>query len=262
MNPALRTAATGMAAQQARVDAIAHNLANVGTTAYKRSRVQFESLLYQTLEGQRLSSYPGAETVAPVQVGRGVKVVANAKIHTQGPVETTGRPLDIAIDGEGFFQVRRPDGSIAYTRDGSFSLSESGLLVTHNGDVVLPEIVVPAEADSLTVSSTGEVAVTLPGSPEPILLGRIELVRFVNPGGLMALGQNLYAETAASGTPTIGYPQEEGFGRIIQGALEGSNVQVVQEMVDMISAMRAYELNARAVTTADQMMEQTSALVR
>lgn len=262
MNPALRTAATGMAAQQARVDAIAHNLANVGTTAFKRSRVQFESLLYQTLEGQRLSSYPGAETSGPLQVGRGVKVVANAKVHTQGPVEMTGRPLDIAIDGEGLLQVRRPDGTIAYTRDGSFSLSESGLLVTHNGEAILPEIVVPSEAEAVTISPTGEVSATLPGNPEPILLGRIELVRFVNPAGLMALGQNLYAETIASGTPVLGYPQEEGFGRLIQGALEGSNVQVVQEMVDMITAMRAYELNSRAITTADQMMEQTSALVR
>lgn len=262
MNPALHTAATGMAAQQARVDAISHNLANVGTTAYKRSRVQFETLLYQTLGGQRLSSYPGSETSGPLQIGRGVKVVANAKVHTQGPVEMTGRPLDFAIDGEGFFQVRRPDGTIAYTRDGSFSLSESGLLVTHNGEAVLPEIVIPHEAESLTVSPTGEVSATLPGNSEPMLLGRMELVRFVNPDGLMALGQNLYAETVASGMPSPGYPQEEGYGRIIQSGLEGSNVQVVQEMVDMITAMRAYEMNSRAISTADQMMEQTSALVR
>lgn len=262
MNPALRTAATGMAAQQARVDAIAHNLANVGTTAFKRSRVHFESLLYQTIEGQRMASDPATETTAPVQIGRGVKIVANPKIHTQGPVEMTERPLDFAIDGDGFFQVRRADGTIAYTRDGSFSLSESGLLITHNGDAVLPEIVVPAEAEFLTVSPTGEISVTLPGNPEPVLLGRLELVRFVNPGGLLALGQNLYTETVASGAPAIGYPQEDGYGRIIQGALEGSNVQVVQEMVDMITAMRAYEMNSRAVSTADQMMEQTSALVR
>jgi flagellar basal-body rod protein FlgG len=262
MNPGLRAAASGMIAQNRRVEAISHNIANVNTTAYKASRVQFEDLLYQTVQGPRLQSMPGVETTPGVQIGRGVRVVANSKMFTQGSLEMTNRELDLAIDGDGFLQVMMPDGTMAYTRDGSLSVSaDNGLLTVRGGELVFPDVTIPSDAANVTISSTGIVS-AVAANGQALEVGRLELVRFGNPEGLSAIGQNLYVETPASGQAVAGYPQENGFGRIIQGALEGSNVEIVSEMVDMIQAMRAYELSSRAIQSADQMAEQASAIGR
>ncbi|KPJ96040.1 MAG: flagellar basal-body rod protein FlgG [Gemmatimonas sp. SG8_17] len=262
MNPSLRTSASGMIAQQRMIDVIANNLANVNTTGYKRSRVSFQDVLYETIQGGELVSDQGSEVVAPIQIGKGVRVAGILRLHSQGAAEMTQRPLDLAIDGAGFFQVERPDGTIAYTRDGNFSLSESGTLVTSSGYLVLPGITLPQDATSVAVSGGGIVSITASGAAHPIEAGRIELVRFLNPSGLLSVGENLYAETYASGTPMMGYAQEEGFGRILQGTLESSNVEIVQEMTDMIAAQRAYEINAKAIQVGEDMMYVTSDLIR
>jgi len=262
MNSSLRTSASGMAAQQRMIDVIANNLANVNTTGFKRSRVSFEDVLYETLQGPRAANEQGAETVGPVQIGKGVRIGAVLRLHTQGAPESTQRPLDAAIDGDGFFQVRRPDGSTAYTRDGGFTLSESGTLVTSGGQTVLPGITVPEDATSVSIGPDGTVSVIAAGSTSPVELGRIELARFVNSCGLQSIGENQYVETPASGQPMTGSPQEDGFGRVLQGTLETSNVEIVQEMTDMIAAQRAYEINAKAITAVDQMMSATSAIIR
>ncbi len=263
MDPALRTSASGMIAQQTRIEVIANNLANVNTPGFKRGRVTFEDLLYETLQGTGIVNYENAGTVAPVQVGRGVRLASIQRIHTQGAPEPTQRPLDIAIEGIGLFQVQRPDGTTAYSRDGSFSLSDTGTLVTHGGYTVIPGITVPPEARGLSISPTGIVSVVLGNDGEAVELGRIELARFVNPTGLLSIGENLLTETAASGPALRGFPQEGGFGRVLQGMLETSNVEIVQEMVEMISAQRAYEVNSRAIRTADEMIESaTNGLLR
>ena len=262
MNPGLRTSASGMVAQQLRVDTIANNLANVNTTAFKRSRVSFEDVLYQTLQGTRIVNYQGTETVAAMQVGRGVRPAAILRVDTQGASEPTGRPLDLAIEGEGYFQVLRPDGTNAYTRDGTLTMSDTGTLVTSGGYQLQPGFTVPPEATAISVSQTGVVSAQLSGSTTPAEIGRIELARFVNPNGLLALGENLYAQTAASGEPMVGTPQDSGFGRVIQGALESSNVEIVQEMVDMISSQRAYEVNAKAIKAAEDMIDAANGLAR
>lgn len=263
MDPALRTSASGMVAQQLRVDAIANNLANVNTTGFKRSRVSFEDVLYETLQGARIVNLQGTDTVAPVQIGQGVRVSAIIRIHEQGAPEITQRPLDLAIEGEGLFQVLRPDGSVGYTRDGSFSISDSGTIVTNGGYTLLPGVAVPNDTTSINISGTGIISATVDGGTDTVELGRIELARFMNPSGLLALGENLLAETPASGPPILGFAQEDGFGRVLQGMLEGSNVQIVQEMVDMISAQRAYEVNARAIRTVEEMLQTvTDRLVR
>jgi flagellar basal-body rod protein FlgG len=251
-----------MVAQQLRVDTIANNLANVNTTAFKRSRVSFEDVLYQTLQGTRIVNYQGSETVAAMQIGRGVRPAAILRVHAQGTPELTGRPLDLAIEGEGFFQVLRPDGTLAYTRDGTMTMSDTGTLVTSGGYTLQPGFTVPPEATELSVSQTGVVSAQLSGSSTPVEIGRIELARFVNPTGLLALGENLYAQTAASGEPMVGTPQDGGFGRVIQGALESSNVEIVQEMVDMISSQRAYEVNAKAIKAAEDMIDAANGLAR
>ena len=261
MDPSMRTAATGMAAQQRRVEVISNNLANVNTTAYKRSRAHFEDLLYQTVQGPGIGG-AGYGTTAPVQIGRGTRLAAVQRVQGQGALENTGRPLDLAVEGEGFFQVRMPDGNMAYTRDGSFSISADGMIVTSGGYEVVPGIVVPEDATSLSISATGVVTAQMTSATDLVELGRIELARFANPPGLEALGENLYAETPASGTPMAGYAQDEGFGRVLQGALEASNVEIVTEMVDMIAALRAYEINSKAVKVSEQMSETANAMVR
>lgn len=261
MNPALRTAATGMAAQQTRTEVIANNLANVNTTAFKRSRAQFEDLLYQTMQGPSVLGGPDANTSPSVQVGRGTRLAAVQRLQSQGPLEETQRSLDVAIDGEGFFQVQLPNGNTAYTRDGSLQISDQGVLVTSDGYQIGGGIKVPSDVADIGISPTGIVTATNTGG-ESTEIGRIELARFVNPGGLTALGQNLYSETPASGEATVGYPQDDGMGRLIQGHLESSNVEIVQEMVDMISAQRAYELNSKAVKTADAMSDAATQMVR
>lgn len=261
MNGSLRTSASGMIAQQRMVDVIANNIANVNTTAFKRSRVNFEDLLYDTIEGSRIVNYQGSETVGPIQVGKGVRVTSILRLHSQGAPEQTGRPLDLAIDGDGFFQVQRPDGTIAFTRDGSFSISDTGALVTNGGYLLMPGITVPPDATDLTISANGIVTATM-GGGNTVDLGRIELARFANPNGLLSIGENQYVQTTASGQPMIGFPQEDGFGRTLQGTLESSNVEIVQEMTDLIAAQRAYEINAKAVQATDEMMQTTSGLIR
>jgi flagellar basal-body rod protein FlgG len=262
MNGSMRTSASGMAAQQRMIDVIANNLANVNTTAFKRSRVSFEDVLYETIEGARVVNYQGSQTVAPLQIGKGVRVGAILRLETQGSPEATQRSLDVAVEGDGYFQVQRPDGSTAYTRDGGFNISDQGQLTTKDGYLLLPGVTVPADASGLTISASGTVSVTQSGQTQAIELGRIELARFLNPSGLLALGENLYQGTPASGDAMLGFPQDQGFGQLTQGSLESSNVEIVQEMTDMIAAQRAYEINAKAIKSVQDMMQATSDLIR
>lgn len=263
MDPALRAAASGMMAQQTRSEVIAHNLANVNTTGFKRSRAQFEDLLYQTVQGTAVLGQAESQTHPAVQIGRGVRLTAVQRMHAQGSLETTNRPLDVAIEGDGFFQVQTGNGQLAYTRDGGFEISDQGVLVTSQGYVLQPTIRVPNDATTITISRTGVVSATRgQNASNPEELGRLELARFVNPAGLMAQGENLYTPTAASGEAVVGFPQDEGMGRLVQGTLEMSNVAVVQEMVDMITAMRAYEINSKAIKNSEQMLEIANNLVR
>ncbi len=263
MDPALRAAASGMMAQQTRSEVIANNLANVNTTGFKRSRAQFEDLLYQTVQGAAVLGQAESQVHPAVQVGRGTRLTAVERLHSQGNLEQTNRPLDVAIEGEGFFQVQVGNGQVAYTRDGSFQISDQGVLVTSQGYVLEPTVRIPSDAANVSISKTGVVSITRgreQARPEEI--GRIELARFVNPAGLLAQGENLFTATAASGEPVEGFPQDGGMGRLVQGALEGSNVEVVQEMVDMITAMRAYEINSKAIKNSEQMLEIANNLVR
>ncbi len=259
MNPALQTAATGMATQQTRTEVIANNLANVNTTAFKRSRAQFQDLLYQNIKGTALGS---DNATGAVQIGRGVKLAAIQRLHTQGALEATGGTLDVAIDGDGFFPVTLANGNTAYTRDGSFQISDQGVLVTADGLQVGGGIKIPSTISQITISPTGNVTGSTGAGGEATDLGRIDLARFANPSGLESLGQNLLAASTTSGEAQTGFPQDEGFGRTIQGNLEGSNVEIVQEMVDMISAQRAYELNSKAVQTAEAMSQVASDMIR
>lgn len=262
MDPALLTAATGMMAQQTRTEVIANNLANINTTGFKRSRANFEDLLYQTIQNGAILGNPDAETAAPIQVGRGTRLAGVQPLQTQGDLEHTGRNLDVAIEGAGYFQVQLPDGDLAYTRDGAFNVSDQGTLVTKSGYAVVPSIRIPQDATDIAISTTGEVTAIRGDSANPIDLGRIELATFANPSGLLNKGQNLLSATPSSGEPVVGYPGETGMGRLLQGSLESSNVQVVQEMVDMITAMRAYEINSKAITNADQMEQMANNLIR
>lgn len=260
MNPSLRTSASGMIAQQKMVDVIANNLANVNTTGFKRSRASFEDVLYETVQGPRTTT--GETTIGPMQIGHGVRLAAVTRIHGQGGPEQTGRPLDLAIEGDGFFQIQLPSGDLAYTRDGSFTLSDSGQLVTNNGQALVPNIVIPPDATNVTISDAGIVSILSGKSQQTVEVGKIELARFANPTGLLSLGGNLYGETVASGQATVGAPMEDGFGRVLQGTLEASNVEVVQEMTDMIAAQRAYEINSRAIRAAEDMMTSIGDLIR
>ncbi len=262
MDSSLKTSASGMMAQQRMIDVIANNLANVNTTAFKRSRVSFEDVLYETVQGARITNPQTAETVGPVQIGKGVRVGAVLRLDNAGAPETTQRPLDVSIEGDGFFQVQRPDGVTGYTRDGGFTMSDAGSLVTKDGHGLLPEITVPQDASAISISPNGVVTATVTGSSTPTEIGRIELARFLNPNGLIAVGQNEFLETQASGTAFTGFPEDEGLGQLLQGSLESSNVEIVQEMTDMIAAQRAYEINAKAIQTSDQMMQAAHDLIR
>lgn len=262
MDPALLAAASGMIAQQTRTDVIANNLANVNTTGFKRSRADFEDLLYQTMQNGAVIGAPDSEIAPAIQIGRGTRLAGVQRLDTQGNLEQTGRNLDVAIEGEGYFQVSMPSGETAYTRDGSFNVSDQGVLVTQDGYGIVPNIKVPQDATSVTISRTGEVTALRGSSTTPVDLGRIEMATFANPAGLLADGSNLYSATAASGQPVNGYPGENGMGQLLQGSLEGSNVEVVQEMVDMITAMRAYEINSKAITNCDQMQQMADNLIR
>ncbi|MFN8651603.1 MAG: flagellar basal-body rod protein FlgG [Gemmatimonadales bacterium] len=264
MNPGLRASASGMRAQQTRIDAIANNLANVNTTAFKRSRANFEDMLYETLQGSQLVRYEGTETLAPIQIGRGVRLADVQRIQTQGTFETTDNPFDLAIEGDGFFEIQLPNGNSAYTRDGTFTrAADTGSLVTHAGYTLQPEIQIPPEATQVSISPTGVVSAVLNTNGQQVELGQLTLVRFANPSGLESLGGNNYKATPASGDPMTGSPMDEGFGQIHQGALESSNVEIVQEMVDMIAAQRAYEVNSKAIKTAEEMIQTvTNDLIR
>jgi len=251
---ALRSAASGMYAQQLYIDTIANNLANVNTTGFKRAKMEFQDLVYQTLKGNGNSSELGTVLPTELQIGHGVRPIAIQKSFEQGNILPTSNPLDLSIDGEGFFQISRPDGSILYTRDGAFKMSRDGAIVTSDGYPMEPAVNVPTDTSSVMISRDGTISVNLIGATEPQTLGQIELVRFVNPAGLSSLGQNLYKETVASGPPIMGTPGAEGMGQVSQGFLESSNVQIVEEMVAMIVAQRAYEVASKAIRTAEEML--------
>lgn len=254
MNRALRTAATGMYAQQLNVDLIAHNLANVNTTGFKKTRPEFQDLMYQTLKTSGVSTNPNVQQPSEIQVGNGVVPVATTRSFAQGDVQPTNNQLDLAIQGDGFLQVRRPDGTPAYTRDGSLKLSADGMLVTSQGYIVEPGLSIPADTTAVTVSRDGSIEVTTVGSATPAQIGQLELAKFVNPAGLRAIGDNLFVETPASGAPIAGPPASEGLGEIMQGNLESSNVDIVEEMVSMITAQRAYEINSKTIKTVEDML--------
>lgn len=261
MIPALRIAATGMAAQQTRTEVIANNLANVNTTAFKRSRAAFEDLLYQSVRDVQVVSNADADTLGAIQVGRGVRLASVNRSHAQGALEATGNKFDVAIEGEGMFSLRLPNGQRAFTRDGSFNISDQGVLVTKAGLTVEPGIAIPSGATEISIGRSGIVS-SLRSNGELVELGRITLARFPNPGGLMALGENLYVETPASGVPVEGMPEDDGYGKLVQGSLEASNVEIVTEMVEMIAAQRAYEINSKSVKAADEMSEVATQLIR
>jgi flagellar basal-body rod protein FlgG len=255
MNKALWVAKTGLEAQQTRMSVISNNLANVNTTAFKRDRAAFEDLLYQNVRQAGAQSSQDTRLPSGLQLGTGVRTVATEKIQTLGNIVQTENSLDVAIQGRGFFQVLKPDGNIAYSRDGAFKLDETGQLVTSSGYVVQPAITIPNNATSVTIGSDGVVSALTPGSATPTQLGSIQLADFINPGGLQAVGQNLYDETASSGSPSTGTPGLNGLGSVIQGALETSNVNVVEELVNMIETQRAYEMNSKAIQTTDRMLQ-------
>jgi len=260
MIKSLWTAKTGLESQQTKLDVISNNLANVSTNGFKRSRPVFEDLLYQNMRQPGAQNNVQDRLPSGMQVGTGVRAVATERLHTQGGLEETGNSRDLAINGEGFFQVLLPDGTTAYTRDGSFQLNENGEMVTANGYPLLPNVVIPPQALALTVGEGGAVTYREPGVAADPQVGQIDLVRFINPAGLQSIGGNLYLETASSGAPNLGPPGFEGFGRLFQGYVETSNVNVVEEMVNMIQTQRAYEINSRAISTSDEMLARLSQL--
>jgi flagellar basal-body rod protein FlgG len=260
---ALHTAATGMAAQELNVQVISNNIANLRTTGYKKQTAEFQDLIYEHV--RRVGAQASDQgTILPVgiDIGGGVKTVGTPRSMTQGTLSQTGNDLDLAISGEGFFKILMPDGTYQYSRDGTFQMDNTGRVVTAAGNPVQPTITIPQNASGLTVNAQGQLSVTLPGSTTSTIVGQIGLTRFVNKAGLMPVGSNLYQETPSSGAPQDGLAAAEGYGTITQGSLEQSNVDVVSEMSDLIAAQRAYEMNAKVVSAADQMMQSTSALFR
>ena len=254
MNSALWVAKTGLDAQQTRMAVVSNNLANVNTTAFKRGRADFEDLLYQNVQTAGAQTSTQTQSPTGLAIGTGVRIGATEKLFTQGNMSLTNNSLDIAINGRGFFQVLQPDGTMAYTRDGSFQVDSQGQVVTDKGYAVQPGLQVPAGAQNLTISADGIVSVTLAGQTAPQQIGTLTVSDFINPAGLMARGENLYIETAASGTPQSGTPGLNGLGSLVQGSLEASNVNVVEEMVNMIETQRAYEINSKAVSAVDGML--------
>jgi flagellar basal-body rod protein FlgG len=261
MMRALWTAASGMEAQQLNIDVISNNLANVNTTGFKKSRADFQDLMYQTLKTTGAPSTSSTQTVG-IQVGLGTTPAAVSKVFTAGNITQTGNDLDLAVEGDGFFQIQMPDGSTAYTRAGSFKKDGQGRVVNSDGYPLIPEIVVPANATKITVGSDGTVSVIQSGQSSPTTLGNIQLASFSNPSGLFSLGHNLYQQTDSSGNPSTGTPGQSGLGTVSQGFLEMSNVNVMEEMVNMIVGQRAYEINSKAVQAADEMLQTTNSLKR
>ena len=254
MYPALWIAKTGLDAQQTRMSVISNNLANVNTHGFKRDRASFEDLIYQNFRQVGANSSADTELPSGFALGTGVRTVATQKLHTQGNLIQTGNNLDLAIEGRGFFQILMPDGTVEYSRSGTFSLDQDGQVVNPNGFALEPAVIVPPNALSVTVGSDGTVSALAAGDATPTQIGNIELVDFINPMGLEAVGGNLYRETLSSGTPTATTPGEDGVGTLIQGSLESSNVNVVEELVNMIETQRAYEMNSKAISTTDQML--------
>lgn len=261
---ALSTAALGMSAQQRSVDNVANNLANVGTTGFKRSTIAFQDLFYENIaSSKRGGAVNGTNGNGPsLQIGHGSRAVATIRNFMQGAVAETGNPLDVAVSGEGFFQVELPDGSVGYTRDGNFSMDSTGMLVNNSGLPLASQIEIPTDAVAIEIAQDGTVTAMMAGDNTQVELGQIELAKFANPGGLDAMGDNLFAETEASGLPFFGNPGDEGFGVVRQGYLEQSNVDIVTEMVRLIEAQRAYETNSKMVQTAEDMMSVTNSIKR
>lgn len=254
MNPALWVAKTGLDAQQTRLNTISNNLANVSTHGFKRDRAVFEDLLYQNL--RQPGSQTSQDTILPtgLLLGTGVRTVATQKMHTQGPPVPTDNAFDVMVQGRGFFQVLMPSGEVGYSRDGALHLGPDGQLVTSNGYLLQPAMTIPENALSVDIGADGTVTAKLPGQAQPNQVGNLQLADFINPSGLQPVGENLFIETVASGAPQAGIPGLEGLGRILQGAVEGSNVNAVEELVSMIETQRAYEMNSKAISTADQML--------
>jgi flagellar basal-body rod protein FlgG len=260
---ALHTAATGMAAQELNVQVISNNIANLRTTGFKKQTAAFQDLIYQHI--RRVGAQSSDQgTILPVGIdlGGGVKTVGTPRSMTQGTLSQTGNDLDLAITGEGFFKVQMPDGTFQYTRDGTFQMDNQGRIVTAAGNPVQPTITIPNNASGITINTQGQVSVTLPGSTTSSIIGQLALTRFINKAGLQPVGNNQFTDTPSSGAPQDGLAGAEGYGTITQGSLEQANVDVVSEMSDLIAAQRAYEMNAKVVTAADQMMQSTSALFR
>ena len=260
---ALNTAATGMMAQELNVEVIANNIANMRTTGYKRQRAEFQDMLYDHVRriGTQTSTQGNILPVG-VDIGSGVKTVGTPRIMTQGTLTQTGGDLDVAIRGEGFFKIQLPDGTFAYTRDGSFQMDAQGRIVTPQGNVVQPGITVPNNSTSLTINSQGQVSVIVAGNTNPTILGQLTLTRFINKAGLLPIGDNMFQETPASGTPQDGLAQTDGMGDIQQGNLEQSNVEPVTEISDLIAAQRAYEMNSKVISATDQMLQSVVGLYR
>lgn len=256
MLDSLYIGATGMHAQQMNIDVIANNLANVNTAGFKRNRIDFEDLLY------RASATTRANTTHAMQSGMGTAVAASGKVFTVGDVKKTDQPLDLAIRGQGFFEVQMPDGSLAYTRDGAFQVNSDGMLTTQDGHLLNASIQLPPDATSVTIDAEGQVTVTVPGGKTPVDAGQIELVNFINPAGLNPIGENLYAATPTSGDPLHGKPGENGAGTLGQGFLEASNVNLINEMINLITAQRAYEINAKVVQASDELLSISNGLFR
>jgi len=251
---------TGMEAQQTQLDTISNNLANVSTNGYKKSHAVFEDLMYQNLRQSGANSTEQTTLPTGLQVGLGTRAVANSRSFAQGALQQSGNTLDVAVLGNGFFELQMPDGTTGYTRDGSFQVSAQGQLVNNSGYTVQPGITIPATAQNVTIGTDGTVTVTLPGQATPQTVGKLQIASFVNPAGLDPKGQNIFAETAASGTAASGSPGQNGLGQLRQGFVETSNVNVVEELVSMIQTQRAYELNSKAISTADQMLQKLAQL--
>ncbi|WP_277761162.1 flagellar basal-body rod protein FlgG [Pseudomonas sp. A34-9] len=254
MLPALWVAKTGLSAQDTNLTTISNNLANVSTTGFKRDRAEFQDLLYQIKRQPGAQSTQDSELPSGLQVGTGVRIVGTQKNFTAGSLQTTEQPLDMAIDGRGFFQILQPDGTTSYTRDGTFHLDSNGQIVNASGFALEPAIVIPNDAQTFTVGRDGTVSVSIAGNPAAQVIGNLQTADFINPAGLQAVGNNLFLETAASGAPQVGTPGLNGFGTTLQNTLETSNVSTVEEMVNMITTQRAYEMNSKVISTADQML--------
>lgn len=256
----LHVAATGMNAQETHLETIAHNISNANTVGYKKQRIDFQDLLYQTVRAAGTPTGPNAMSPTGLQVGTGVRVVGTAREFSQGTIQTTSNPLDVAIEGSGFFVVQQADGNPAYTRNGELHADAEGRLVTSEGLLLDPPITIPADAIAVSIGADGTVSAAMPGEATPVELGKLNIATFVNPAGLQAIGHNLLIPSAASGEAQVGTPGEDGRGTLLGGALEKANVDVVEEMIGLISAQRAYEINSKVITTADEMLRAATQL--